>query len=145
MAINVRVMACTPDDVFRVLADGWLYPTWVVGASRVRAVDRQWPAVDSRIHHSFGVWPALLDDTTSVLEWDPPRLMRLRARGWPMGEASVTIEVKERGAGCVVRITEDATIGPGRVIPEVVRDLLLHNRNRETLQRLAFLSEGGAR
>lgn len=145
MAINVRQMTCTPDAVFRVLADGWLYPTWVVGASRVRAVDREWPAVDSRIHHSFGVWPALLDDTTSVLDWDPPRLMRLRARGWPMGEASVTIEVKERGDGCVVRISEDATLGPGRVIPESIRELLLHNRNRETLQRLAFLGEGGAR
>ena len=39
MAKNVRTMNCHPDDVFRVLSDAWLYPAWVVGASRMRDVD----------------------------------------------------------------------------------------------------------
>ena len=71
MAVNHAVFDCPPERVFEVLADGWLYPSWVVGASRMRAVDATWPAPDNAIHHSAGVWPALLDDTTSVLEWDP--------------------------------------------------------------------------
>ena len=64
MARNVRVMHCTPDDVFRVLANGWLYPLWVVGASRMRDVADDWPAEGSTLHHSFGSWPALVNDTT---------------------------------------------------------------------------------
>jgi hypothetical protein len=39
MSRNVRASACSPQAVFEVLADGWLYPGWVVGASRMRAVD----------------------------------------------------------------------------------------------------------
>lgn len=54
-----------------MLADGWLYPSWVVGASRMREVDVKWPASRSRIHHSVGVWPALIDDHTKVLESIP--------------------------------------------------------------------------
>lgn len=30
--------------VWDVLADGWLYPLWVVGAARMRDVDHGWPA-----------------------------------------------------------------------------------------------------
>ena len=38
VATNYRVLSCSPEDVFDVLADGWLFPTWVVGASRMRNV-----------------------------------------------------------------------------------------------------------
>ncbi len=145
MAAISRVLNCTPEDVFRVLADGWLYPSWVVGASRVRAVDESWPALQSKIQHSFGVWPALIDDSTSVVEWDAPRHAKLRARGWPIGEAHVVIDVKPRGGGCVVRIIEDAVEGPGTLVPRLIRDICIHHRNIETLHRLAYLAEGRAR
>lgn len=72
MSVNVRRMNCTPEDVFDVLADAWVFPTWVVGATRMRAVDAEWPAVGSELHHSFGVWPVVVDDKTTVMEWDPP-------------------------------------------------------------------------
>ena len=142
MAVNYRRMDCSPDDVFRVLADGWVYPSWVVGASRIREVDEAWPAEGSRIHHSFGVWPLLIDDTTSVLEWDPPRRVLLKARGWPIGEAEVAIDVNSSGSGCVVRISEDAVAGPGRLVPSFIRRVGIHFRNLETLHRLAYLAEG---
>ena len=32
MATNEIEADCSPEAVFAVLADGWLYPTWVVGA-----------------------------------------------------------------------------------------------------------------
>lgn len=144
MAVNYRTMDCSPEGVFAVLADGWLYPGWVVGASRMRSVDAAWPAEGSVLHHSVGAWPALLDDTTSVLEWDPPRHALLKARGWPIGEANVAVDVQPRGQGCVVRITEDAVAGPGRFVPVFLRDAAIKARNKETLRRLAYLAEGGA-
>lgn len=142
MSVNVRTMNCTPDAVFAVLADGWVYPSWVVGASRMRDVDDAWPAVGAQLHHSFGVWPAVVDDDTTVLDWDPPRRMVMQAAGWPVGEARITVEAKPRGAGCVVRITEEAVRGPGALIPKPVLDIGLHARNVETLRRLAFIAEG---
>ncbi|MBD8023480.1 SRPBCC family protein [Microbacterium gallinarum] len=142
MSRNVRELRCTPEDVFRVLGDGWLYPSWVVGASRMRDVDDAWPAAGAELHHSFGTWPLLIDDKTVVEACDPPRRLVLRARGWPIGEARVTIDVKPRGDRCVVRIQEEAVAGPGRFVPDAIMDVLLHWRNTETLHRLAYLAEG---
>ena len=84
-----RIMKTTPQRVWDVLSDGWLYPLWVVGASRMREVDDSWPAVGSKLHHSVGVWPALLDDNTEVTDCEPLRMLALRARAWPFGEAAV--------------------------------------------------------
>ena len=144
MATTTRSAQCSPAAVFDVLADGWLYPSWVVGASRIRDVESSWPAVDAKIHHSFGIWPALIDDSTSVLEWDPPRRAVLKARGWPMGSAEVVLEVAATPGGCTITIAEDAVEGPGTLVPKVVRDALIHVRNIETLRRLTYLAEGGA-
>ena len=91
MSITKRVMATTPDRVWSVLSDGWLYPLWVVGASRIREVEDGWPAVGTRIHHSVGAWPLLIDDYTEVLLCETDRVLELRARAWPTGEASVRI------------------------------------------------------
>jgi hypothetical protein len=144
MATNTRAMDCTPDDVFRVLGNGWLYPAWVVGASRMRDVDEAWPSPGAELHHSFGVWPALLDDTTQMKEWDPPHRAVLRARGWPVGEAKVTIRVRSLSSGCLVRIDEDPVKGPATVVPRFLTTPMLRWRNAETLQRLAYLAEGKA-
>ena len=54
MSTTKRVMQAPPDQVWAVLADGWLYPLWVVGASRMRDVDDHWPAPGARLHHSVG-------------------------------------------------------------------------------------------
>jgi uncharacterized protein YndB with AHSA1/START domain len=144
MSRNTRVMRCTPDEVFRVLEDGWLFPAWVVGASRMRDVASDWPRPGAQLHHSFGTWPLLIDDATEVLAYDPPRRLVLKARGWPIGEARVTIDVKPRGDGSVVRIQEEAIAGPGALIPPPLLDVPLHFRNAETLHRLAYLAEGMA-
>jgi hypothetical protein len=142
MSRNVRLMACTPEDVFRVLDNGWLFPSWVVGASRMRDVGEAWPAVGSRLHHSFGVWPVLIDDATEVLEREYPRRFVLRAKGWPLGEARVVLDLKPRGEKTLVRIQEEAIAGPGSWIPAPLLDLPLLWRNAETLHRLAYLAEG---
>lgn len=145
MSQNVKALDCSPSAVFDVLADGWLYPTWVVGASRMRDVDASWPREGSTLAHSVGVWPALIDDETVSVEWDPPHRAVIRAKGWPIGEAVVTIDVRPRGTGCLVRIREEPSEGPGAWVPRVLTDPLLGLRNRETLRRLAFVAEGRQR
>jgi hypothetical protein len=142
MSLNRRAMHCTPDAVFSVLSDGWLYTNWVVGASRMRNVDDHWPAGGSELHHSVGTWPLLVDDTTTVLEVDPPRLLRLQARAWPGGEAEVVVTIEPTPAGCTVTIEELASAGPAKLIPTPLENLLLRWRNREALQRLAMIAEG---
>lgn len=142
MSRNTRLFACKPEDVFAVLEDGWLFPSWVVGASRMRDVASEWPAPGSRLHHSFGVWPVLIDDVTEVLAYEPPRRMVLKAKGWPIGEARVTIHVQPKGEKSLVRIQEEAIAGPGNLIPQRLLDIPLQLRNEETLHRLAYLAEG---
>jgi len=88
--ISRRVNAPT-GAVWSVLADGWMYATWVVGASRIRSVEPEWPNPGSRLQHSFGIWPAVIDDHTEVLTADPGRELLLKARGWPVGEASGSV------------------------------------------------------
>ncbi len=141
MSITQREMNCAPPDVFGVLSDGWLYGLWVVGASRIRDVDKSWPNPAAKIHHSVGSWPMLLNDTTSVTAYTPGRSIRLQARAWPAGEADVQIEVEQTPDGCRVRITEDVAKGPGRLIPKRLRDPVLHWRNTESLRRLSYLAE----
>ena len=109
MTRNERTIRALPDQVWDVLADGWLYPVWVVGATRMRDVDRTWPAVGSRLHHSAGVWPVVVSDSTEVLENRPGSLLRLRARGWPIGEAEVTLTLTAQGSDTRVTIDEEAS------------------------------------
>jgi uncharacterized protein YndB with AHSA1/START domain len=145
MSSNTRLIKASPDRVWAVLADGWLYPTWVVGASRMRSVDASWPQVGSRLHHSAGVWPALLDDETESLHCLPERQLRLRARGWPLGEAEVSINLEPKDEGTLVELREQVVAGPGRYLPRRAQDPMLTIRNTESLRRLAYLVEGGAR
>ncbi|MCD0445052.1 SRPBCC family protein [Glycomyces sp. A-F 0318] len=137
-------VAAPPEAVFAVLADGWNYPSWVVGASRVREADEDWPAEGTRIHHSIGPWPLLIEDTTSVAVARPPRLLVLDARMWPLGRARIRFELTEGGKGTEVRMTELALGGPLSVLPVAVQTRLIAPRNRESLDRLSRLAEAEA-
>ncbi len=141
MSRNTRYVDAPPAQVWATLADGWLYPGWVVGASRMREVDDHWPAQGSKLHHSVGIWPLLIDDETEVLESVPDRLLRLKAKGWPLGEAEVAIELSASASGTEVAIEEKPVSGPGALLPSPVYDPVLKWRNTETLRRLCFLAE----
>lgn len=141
MAVVERVLSTTPERVWDVLADGWLYPLWVVGASRMREVDDDWPAADAALHHSVGAWPLLVDDETRVVESVPAHSLTLAARGWPLGEARVALRLSAHGAGTLVRLEEHAVSGPGSLPPRALTDPPIVWRNTETLRRLAYLAE----
>ncbi|MFD4351911.1 SRPBCC family protein [Nocardia sp. NPDC058518] len=129
-----------PERAFATLADGWLYASWVVGASHIGKVDPDWPAVGSRIHYRFGLWPVLISDTTEVRAFDPPHRLELEARLWSVGSAWITLTLVEEEPGhTTIRMIERAARGPAQLIPGVAQDLLFAARNQESLDRLAHL------
>jgi uncharacterized protein YndB with AHSA1/START domain len=142
MSENECLINASVDDVFAVLTDGWSYAGWVVGASRVRGVEAGWPKPGFSIHHSVGTWPLLIDDTTTVEEYVPLMLLRLRVRAWPTGEGQVEFEATEKDGGCHLLMREHAVKGPAALIPTAVSDPILSLRNAETLRRLSLLAEG---
>jgi uncharacterized protein YndB with AHSA1/START domain len=132
-----------PDRVWAVLADGWSYPGWVVGATHMRDVDEGWPAVGTCLHHSVGPWPLVLNDSTTSIECEPRRLLVLDARAWPFGAARIRLELEETEPGrTTVTMSEQAQRGPGKLLPKPVQAALLIPRNRESLARLAHLAAG---
>lgn len=138
-----RTVNAPPEAVWAVLADGWLYTAWVVGASRMRDVEDHWPAVGAKLHHSFGVWPAVLDDETQVVTSEPHHRLELIARGRPAGEAHVEVTLWPAGTDRTeVSIVEDVASGPGKVVPVSLRQPPIAMRNSEALYRLALLAEG---
>ena len=141
MSTNTRLVHATPDEVWSVLSDGWLYPLWVVGASRMRDVDDPWPQPGAKLHHSVGTWPLLLDDETESIECTPGSLLKLHAHAWPAGRATVILRLRPQGAETEVSIEEQATAGPGALVPRLAQDPMLSWRNTESLRRLAYLAE----
>lgn len=144
--IEVRRTTSAPADrVWAVLADGWTYPSWVVGAARMRAVSPDWPAVGAELHHSLGSWPLLLNDVTRVIAVRDGSELVLYGHGMPVGDMQIQLVLEPRADGCEIVMREDAVAGPARLVPLPVRALLVKRRNTEALRRLALLAEGGAR
>lgn len=139
-----RTTTASPENVWTVLADGWSYAGWVVGASRIRDVSSDWPAVGSLIHHSVGIWPALLDDETEVEISEPPHRLRLHARTGAAGEAFIDFTLTPLSEGCRVTMSEGVLTGPGRLIPKKLTKVLFNKRNDEVLYRLCLLAERAA-
>lgn len=134
-------MDAAPEDVFATLADPWMLPVWVVGATHIRGVDDDWPAPGSQVHHQVGAWPIAISDVTEVVESDPPRRLVLQARGYPLGEARIVLTVEADGTGSVVCMTEAANRGVARRFDNPLQRRFLSARNRESLDRLAAIAE----
>ena len=130
----------TPDRVYAVLADGWAYAGWVVGASHIRDVDEGWPAVGTRIHHSVGPWPLMIQDVSEVLEAEPDRRVVLKVKVWPAGEGVVRVELAPEGDGTRASMSEEFTAGPTSLLPEPLIAPALKARNRESLKRLSAIA-----
>jgi len=87
MATVSATIRATPAPVHAVLADDWAYAGGVVGASHVRAVQADWPAVGSRLFHASETWPLLMENDTRVEQVDPGRRLVLLAHGGRLGDA----------------------------------------------------------
>jgi uncharacterized protein YndB with AHSA1/START domain len=141
MARTTTQVAATPDRVFSVLADGWTYEHWVAGCKLIRDVDEGWPEPGATFHHSVGLGPITVRDTTTVLESEAPRRVVLRARARPAGVARVEIDLAEHDGGTQVTMLERPVSGPPALVHNPLQDWLIDRRNRESLRRLKRLAE----
>lgn len=143
---SLRFGDATPNDVLAVLADGRRYAEWVVGAKRIRSVDASWPAPGSRFHHSLGVGPFTLDDSTVIVSSEsippPPGATSgevvLEARAWPAGTGLVTVTVRAaaEGSGSQVTIDEVPHHGLAKILDNPLLHALTALRNATSLRRL---------
>src|SRR5689334_4081685 len=97
-----RLVEAPRTRVWEVLAEGWTYSQWVVGNSRMRAVDPHWPASGAVIEHSIGVWPLLIDDCTISQKCRPQEQLVLLARLGPLGAARISLRLEDAPGGCCV-------------------------------------------
>ncbi|TPG28286.1 SRPBCC family protein [Mycolicibacterium hodleri] len=136
-----RETTASRQRVWDVLADGWTYSGWVVGNSRIRAVSPDWPAPGSRIAHSIGTWPAVIDDETVVESCVIGAELVLLAKVRPAAKARITMRLRDISGGCLIDMTEVAVSVPLRWIPDAVQLAGVAPRNRECTWRLAMIAE----
>jgi hypothetical protein len=140
--VVVRETRASRQAVWAVIADGWTYSQWVVGNSRMRAVDATWPEPGSTIHHSIGVWPAVISDSTVVESCIPERELVLVANARPFGKARITLRLHDlEGGGCRIEMAEVPVSPPLTWLPRRLALAAVFPRNRETTWRLAAMAE----
>lgn len=138
---TLRDVSAPRQAVWDVMANGWTYTQWVVGNSRTRAVDSNWPEPGSAIKHSVGVWPLVINDKTEVESCTPGAELVLKARvGW-FGAARITLRLSDTPDGCRIEMIEVPVTGPARLLPDRIALAAVYPRNRECLWRLGALAE----
>ena len=144
MADNEIVISAGRERVWAILADPRSYAEWVVGAKSVRGADTSWPEPGAELHHSTGIGPATIDDSTRVIECDAPSHLKLVASLGPLGSFEVDLRLEPAGDGMThVHMHEEPVEGvstlagwPGDVAGRV--------RNKLSLARLKELAEQGS-
>ena len=136
-----REVRASRQQVWDAMANGWTYTQWVVGNSRTRAVDSNWPQPGSAIRHSVGVWPLVINDKTVVESCTPGEELVLRAHLGIFGAARITLRLTDIGDGCRIDMIEIPAVGPMKIIPDRLALAAVYPRNRECLLRLAALAE----
>jgi uncharacterized protein YndB with AHSA1/START domain len=140
MATNERFMPVPPEAVWDALADAGGYAYWVVGSSKIRDADANWPQPGSRFHHTVGVGPLKVSDHTESLEAQRPSLLRIRAKARPLGTAQVTLTMTPQAGGTRVRMTENPDGLTSWLTLNPLLQLLTKGRNAESLMRLEELA-----
>lgn len=144
MAEVERILNARPEDVFRVLANGWLYCHWVVGAKRILAVEDTWPAPGSRFQNLVGSGPMQVRGYTESLTVRFPHLLVLDVSTWPTGRATVTLRLTPEGGRTRVHLDERPTQGSILLLRLPYLREAIRVRNREALRRLGKVVEGVA-
>lgn len=142
MARTEHLIHAAPEVVFHVLADPRGYAYWVLGSKEIRDVDRDWPAVGSRFHHSVGAGVLRLKDNSEVEQVQPGRFLQLKVKTRPLGTARVQLELHEAGGDTRVTMVEDPADPLTALVANPLLHRLIHARNSRSLDRLAELAEG---
>jgi uncharacterized protein YndB with AHSA1/START domain len=141
MAVSsVRVDAPT-ERVWSALTTPETYPRWLAGAKRIRHVEQTWPEQGSSFHHTVGVGPLTVKDTTTVKEIDPPRRLVLKVRARPVGEGMVTFVVAPEGDGTIITVEEHPLRTAVDFLTRPVLEASIRLRNDKSLRNLRKLLE----
>jgi hypothetical protein len=138
MAVNRRFVPHPPATVFQVLDDGHSYERWVVGTSKIRAVEPGWPEPGTRLLYQLGRSPARKDDETRSVQYRRGVLLELEAVGRPFGTVRIEFWVEPVRGGSLITLTEHPNKGLARLLlRNRAFDAVIWMRNVETLRRLA--------
>jgi uncharacterized protein YndB with AHSA1/START domain len=133
-------MPVAPQAVWDALAEPANYAYWVVGSKEIRDADAGFPAPGAKLHHTIGLGPLTLQDHTEVLEAQPPQYLRLRAKGRPLGTATVILRMTPVDGGTCVEIVEHPD-GPYTLLRyNPLLQVATKVRNAESLARLEELA-----
>lgn len=141
MASNHVYIAAPPESVWEILADASSYAHWVVGSSRTRHVTGQWPAKGSMFHHTQGIGPVGIRDTTVVIDSKRPERLVLEIRMRPLLVGRVELSLDSHGEGTWLTIRESPFGGLAGRFAGPLLEPLLTLRNIESLRRLRRLAE----
>ena len=141
MATNETTIAATPEQVFDVLMDANAYPDWVVGAKEVLSVDPSWPDPGSEFHHTVGLGPLEIKDSTTMVSHERPTFVKLEVHAGPVGSGIVEMRMKDGEDGTVVEMVEYPIDGPAETLDGPVEDTAIKARNVEALRRFKNLVE----
>jgi carbon monoxide dehydrogenase subunit G len=138
-ARDTVVVPADRETTFAMLCNPECYVTWVVGASRVRHVDADWPAAGSSFHHTLGHWPFELHDVTEMRRWEPPDVIELQAMARPFFAAQVQFRL-EAVDDRRTRVTMTERLNGGLFMASAsLGRPALSLRNRLALRRFASL------
>jgi uncharacterized protein YndB with AHSA1/START domain len=143
MSVNETYVEAPPEAVFEVLSDPFGYGHWVVGSSKIRRADANWPEQGSKFNHIQGFFGIGWPDNTEVVSVTPPRTLVLEARIRPFAVNKVEMRLTPSGNGTKVVMVEYPTGGFARKLPGALTDAGLWLRNVEALRRLRKLAEQG--
>jgi uncharacterized protein YndB with AHSA1/START domain len=146
MSRNVAIIDAPAAAVFAVLSDARRYPDWVVGASRLRTVDADFPAPGTAFGHKLGLfWPFQFNDETKVVRNEPGRRLTLRAEIGVFGAATVDLQLEEFDDDRTrVVLEETPAMGPLRWFHNPAQDAAFWLRNWLSLACLRWIAEGNA-
>lgn len=140
MAENTIWVPASPAACWAVVADPRSYAFWVVGSDRVHGVEGDWPSVGATFHHAQGSAPLRLNDTTTVIACEPPRLLRLEVRARPVFVGIVTLTFTPKDDGTTISLGERAVGGLVGIPPAFTTDPFIRLRNAESVRRLSAMA-----
>jgi uncharacterized protein YndB with AHSA1/START domain len=142
MAITVINLPAPPEFSFGVLEDPRSLAYFVVGSRTIRRFDPRWPELHTEVHHTVGIPPFVIRDTTEVTDVRPPHLLTLEARFRPIGVTVVEFRLSPHPEGTELTINEYPVRGPLALslLAKLV-DGLITLRNQESGRRLRKLVE----
>jgi len=143
VATNHTYVGASPQAVWRILAEPRSYAHWVVGSSKTRGFDSAWPEAGAVFHHTQGVGPLGLRDTTEVIEAHESHRLVLEVRMRPLLVARVELALAPHGEGTWLTIRESPFGGLLGRFGGPLLEPALSVRNVESLRRLRRLAESG--